>query len=694
MAFQLHDNIQFVPGVGPKRANLLNKLGVKTVKDLLFYFPRDYLNKISDKRIADLKINDMASVKGRITGFDTKGNRFQKQQFRVFIYDGTGYLTLMWFRPTHWLIKQFEVGKEIYILGKIQYYYNKLCMIHPDFEILQLADKEKKSFWVEQDILPLYHLTEGISDKVLRKIIRTVLSQELLLDETLPAHIRKTKHLLPLNQALYKIHIPDSNEDVAASRKRFVFEELFFLELMLARKKVNWHKASGYSMELKKTYTTKLKKTLPFTLTNAQKRVLNEIVGDMRSPHQMNRLLQGDVGSGKTIISIFAMLLAIENGFQAAIMAPTEILATQHYFSLKEFLENFGLRVELLLGGTYAGKKDIKAAIESGNVNIVIGTHALIQEDVNFHKLGMIVIDEQHRFGVMQRLSLTQKAQTPDKLIMSATPIPRSLALTVYGDLDVSVIDELPPFKKEIYTNWISADKKSQVYDFIIKQLRAGRQAYVVCPLIEESEKSIRQLADATNTYKELQNGVFKNYHVRLLHGRMSNQEKDEIMHAFKEHKIDVLVSTTVIEVGIDVPNATIMMIEHAERFGLSQLHQLRGRVGRGAHKSYCVLVAYEPISEGAMIRLNTLKETNDGFRISEVDLELRGPGEFFGTKQSGLPAFRIANIVRDRPILEDARRLAFEIIQNDYNLNDEKNIELKKKYKRFYLKRERLFSY
>lgn len=422
--------------------------------------------------------------------------------------------------------------------------------------------------------------------------------------------------------------------------------------------------------------------------------MLNEIVGDMRSPHQMNRLLQGDVGSGKTIISIFAMLLAIENGFQAAIMAPTEILATQHYFSLKEFLENFGLRVELLLGGTYAGKKDIKAAIESGNVNIVIGTHALIQEDVNFHKLGMIVIDEQHRFGVMQRLSLTQKAQTPDKLIMSATPIPRSLALTVYGDLDVSVIDELPPFKKEIYTNWISADKKSQVYDFIIKQLRAGRQVYVVCPLIEESEKSIRQLADATNTYKELQNGVFKNYHVRLLHGRMSNQEKDEIMHAFKEYKIDVLVSTTVIEVGIDVPNATIMMIEHAERFGLSQLHQLRGRVGRGAHKSYCVLVAYEPISEGAMIRLNTLKETNDGFRISEVDLELRGPGEFFGTKQSGLPAFRIANIVRDRPILEDARRLAFEIIQNDYNLDDEKNSELKKKYKRFYLKRERLFSY
>ncbi|MCD6329727.1 MAG: ATP-dependent DNA helicase RecG [Candidatus Cloacimonetes bacterium] len=690
MAFQLLDSIQFVPGVGPKRAKLLNKLGVKTVKDLLFYFPRDYLSKISDKHIADLKINDIASVKGRITGFDTKGNRFQKQQFRVFISDGTGYITLMWFRPSPWLIKQFEVGKEIIILGRIQYYYNKLCVIHPDFEIVQ--EKEKKSFWVEQDILPLYPLTEGISNKVLRKIVKNVLSQKLFLDETLPEYIRQTKQLIPLNEALHKIHIPDSEKDIAVSRKRFVFEELFFLELMLARKKVNWHKASGYSMELKKTYTTKLKRALPYILTDAQKRVLNEIVEDMKSPHQMNRLLQGDVGSGKTIISIFAMLLAIENGFQAAIMAPTEILATQHYFSLREFLKNFGLRVELLLGGVYAGKQNIKEAIENGKVDIVIGTHSLIQKDVNFHKLGMIVIDEQHRFGVMQRLSFTQKGYTPDKLIMSATPIPRSLALTVYGDLDVSVIDELPPYKKEIYTNWITASKKAQVYEFITKQLKMGRQVYVVCPLVEESEKS--DLRDATNTYKELQSTIFKDFKVGLLHGRMHNQEKDEIMFDFKEHKIDVLVSTTVIEVGIDVPNATIMMIEHAERFGLSQLHQLRGRVGRGAYKSYCVLVAYEPISEEAMIRLNTLKETNDGFRISEVDLELRGPGEFFGTKQSGLPAFRIANIVRDRQILEDARKLAFKIIQNDYNLDDEKNSELKQKYRKYYLKRERLFSY
>ena len=690
MAFQLLDNIQFVPGVGPKRAKLLNKLGIKTVKDLLFYFPRDYLSKISDKRIADLKINDMASVKGRITGVDTKGNRFQKQQFRVFISDGTGYITLMWFRPTPWLIKQFEVGKEIIILGRIQYYYNKLCVIHPDFEIIQ--EKERKSFWVEQDILPLYPLTEGISNKVVRKIVGNVVSQKLSLDETLPEYIRQSQQLIPLNEALHKIHIPDSDEDIAVSRKRFVFEELFFLELMLARKKVNWHKASGYSMKLKKTYTTKLKNALPFTLTNAQKRVLNEIVEDMKSPHQMNRLLQGDVGSGKTVISIFVMLLAIENGFQAAIMAPTEILATQHYFSLKEFLEDFGLRVELLLGGVYAGKEAIKAAIESGGVNVVIGTHSLIQRDVNFQKLGMIVIDEQHRFGVMQRLSLTQKGQTPDKLIMSATPIPRSLALTVYGDLDVSVIDELPPFKKEIYTNWISSNKKAQVYDFITKQLNMGRQVYIVCPLVEESEKS--DLRDATNTYKEMQSTVFKDFSVGLLHGRMSNQEKDEIMHDFKEHKIDVLVSTTVIEVGIDVPNATIMMIEHAERFGLSQLHQLRGRVGRGTHKSYCVLVAYEPISEEALIRLNTMKETNDGFRISEVDLELRGPGEFFGTKQSGLPVFRIANIVRDRPVLEEARKLAFEIIQNDYTLDDERNRELKEKYTKYYLKREKLFSY
>ncbi len=513
-----------------------------------------------------------------------------------------------------------------------------------------------------------------------------------VIPESIPEYLRSSLNLLPINDAIRKIHIPEDENDITSSRYRFIFEELFFLELMLARKKVNWHKASGFSMELKKTLTTKLKESLPFALTNAQKRVIREIVDDMQSSHQMNRLLQGDVGSGKTIISLFAMLLAIENGYQAALMSPTEILATQHYLSLSEFLKEMGIRVELLLGGVYSGKEEIKQDIESGDVDIVIGTHSLIQKDVNFKALGIVIIDEQHRFGVMQRLSLTQKGTAPDKLIMSATPIPRSLALTVYGDLDVSVLDELPPHKQEIYTNWVEAGKKSEIYDFIRKQVKKGQQVYVVCPLVEESEKS--DLKDATSTYEKLQRSIFPEFRIGLLHGQMSNQEKDMIMHEFKEHKIDILVSTTVIEVGIDVPNATIMMIEHAERFGLSQLHQLRGRVGRGKQKSYCVLIAYEPMSEEALKRLNTMKETNDGFKISEVDLEIRGPGEFFGTKQSGLPTFRIANIVRDRYVLEKARDLAFGIIQNDYNLDDEKNRELKEKYKKYYLKRERLFSF
>jgi len=690
MPIQLQDNIQYIKGVGPKRAKLFDKLGIRTVKDLLFYFPRDYLNKISDKHIVDLRINDMASVRGKITGINVEGNKFKKTQFQVFISDGSGYLTLLWFKPTPWLIKQFEVGKEIYILGKIQYYFNKLCVVHPDFEIIQ--DRKEKTFWVERDILPLYHLTEGISDKVFRKIILNVFEKGVTLTETIPEYLRVSQNLLSIDKAIRKIHIPENENDIQSSRYRFIFEELFYLELMLARKKVNWHKARGFSMELKKTITTELKNTLPFTLTNAQKKVLREIVEDMRSPHQMNRLLQGDVGSGKTIISLFAMLLAVENGYQAALMAPTEILATQHYFSLKEFLKGIDVRIELLLGGVYSGKQAIKDDIENGKVDIAIGTHSLIQKDVNFHTLGVVIIDEQHRFGVMQRLSLTQKGTAPDKLIMSATPIPRSLALTVYGDLDVSVIDELPPHRQEIYTNWVDAGKKTEIYNFIRKQVRKGRQVYVVCPLVEESEKS--DLKDATSTYEKLQSSIFPEFRIGLLHGQMSNQDKDMIMHEFKEHKIDILVSTTVIEVGIDVPNASIMMIEHAERFGLSQLHQLRGRVGRGKQKSYCVLIAYEPMSEEALKRLNTMKETNDGFKISEVDLEIRGPGEFFGTKQSGFPTFRIANIVRDRQVLEKARSLAFAIIQQDYNLDAEKNRELKKKYKKYYSKKEKLFSY
>ena len=689
MSFNLQNNIQYVKGVGPKRAKLLHHLGIHTVKDILFYFPRDYINKIINKRIVDLKINDIASVRAKIVSYGYI-SKYKSTRFQLIISDGSGYLTCIWFKTTPWLEKQFEVGKEIIVLGRLKYYYNRLCMLHPDFEFVD--SKSEESFWTKRSYLPLYPLTEGLTNKIFRKIILNIFKSEFRISETIPENIRIVQELLPINQALRKIHMPETEDDITLSRKRFVFEELFYLQLMLARRKVHWHKSEGISMQIKKTYTTQLKNILPFNLTSAQKRVLNEIVKDMKSPFQMNRLLQGDVGSGKTIIALFAMLLAIENGYQAAIMAPTEILATQHYFAITEFLKKIDVKIGLLLGGNYKGKKKLKEHISKGEIDIVIGTHSLIQKDVVFRKLGIVIIDEQHRFGVIQRHSLTQKGQVPDKIVMSATPIPRSLALTVYGDLDISIIDELPPNRKEIYTSWITEDKKPQVYNFINKEIAKGRQVYVVCPLVEKSEKSY--LRDATNTYEKLKSSVFRNHRVALLHGRMSNQEKDEIMHRFKDGRIDVLVSTTVIEVGIDVPNATIMLIEHAEHFGLSQLHQLRGRVGRGAFKSYCILAAYEPISEEALLRLNTMKETNDGFKISEIDLEIRGPGEFFGTEQSGMPRFRIANIVRDREILEQAHKIAFQIIAEDYDLELEKHKLIKEKYQKEFLKRERLFSF
>ncbi|MBS3741465.1 MAG: ATP-dependent DNA helicase RecG [Candidatus Cloacimonetes bacterium] len=690
MSYSPDDSIQYVRGVGPKRAKYFKKLGIETVKDILFYYPRDYLSTVTDKSISELKINETVSLKAKVTSKNNVYRKYRKSIFQVVVSDGTGYIYCIWFNASKWLREQFEEGKEIIVRGKLQFYGKKLSIIHPDVEFL---NKEKKrSFWSERDYLPVYNLTEGLSNKLLRKVIHNIFERGFEIEETLPEYLREQQNLLPVYKALELIHMPSSQQDIKRARRRFVFEELFFVELMLARKKKDWSRKKGNSLVLKKTLTTQLKNKLPFALTFAQKKVIREIVDDMKSPYQMNRLLQGDVGSGKTIVAIFAMLLAVENGFQAAIMAPTEILAQQHYLSLKDYLKNFDVKLSLLLGGNYKDKKKILKNIKSGKCDIIVGTHSLIQKNVEFDSLGLIVIDEQHRFGVMQRKTLIQKGQTPDKLVMSATPIPRSLALTIYGDLEVSVIDELPPNRKTVYTNWINSDKREEVIDFLQKKIEEGRQVFIVCPLVEESEKS--DLKAATSTYKKLKQGTFSEFEVDLLHGKMKNEKKDKIMHEFSRGNIDVLVATTVIEVGIDVPNATIMMIEHAERFGLSQLHQLRGRVGRGKYKSYCVLVAYEPISETGLKRLNTMRKTNDGFEIAEVDLEIRGPGEFFGTEQSGIPHFKIANIIRDKEILEEAREYAFYIIDKDYELISEKNKELRKKYRQNYLEKEKLFSF
>ncbi|MBN2460418.1 MAG: ATP-dependent DNA helicase RecG, partial [Candidatus Cloacimonetes bacterium] len=469
--------------------------------------------------------------------------------------------------------------------------------------------------------------------------------------------------------------------------------ELFYHQLMLARCQKYYHRQErGIRFRLEKTHTTRLKQSLPFTLTGAQKRVIREIVEDMTSHRQMNRLLQGDVGSGKTIITLFAMLIAVENGYQGVLMAPTEILAEQHYRNFKKLLGNQPeIRITLLKGGNYRGKKADKQMIASGEMKIVIGTHALLQKDVAFSKVGFACIDEQHRFGVEQRAFLSRKNDNPDLLYLSATPIPRSLALTVYGDLDISILDELPPGRKPIMTVWKNSDQLEELHDDIRDQIKKGRQVYIVCPLIEESAKI--NLRDAETTFEEISR-IFSEYRVALLHGRMNTAAKDEVMHDFKRGNIAILVSTTVIEVGIDVPNATIMVIEHAERFGLSQLHQLRGRIGRGAAESVCYLISHPPLSREARERLQTMVMTNDGFLIAEKDLELRGPGEFFGTEQSGLPAFRHANIVRDRDILHQARWQAFQIIEKDPEMASTENAILSRIYRENYQEREKLFYY
>lgn len=690
MSYALNDNIQYIPGVGPKRAKYFQKIGIRNVKDALLHYPRDYLSKVTDKTISELSINQVAAVKAKITSKKNVFRKYGKSIFQVVVSDGTGYIHCIWFNASNWLSQQFVEGKEVVVMGKLQFYGKKLSFVHPDVEFLD--KKKKRSFWSARDFLPIYDLTEGLTNKLLRKVIYNIFKMGFEIKETLPDYLVKELNLLPKTQALQMLHMPKDEQEIDKARRRFIFEELFYIELMLARKRKNWSRKIGNSLQLKKTLTTQLKNKLSFDLTSAQKKVINEIVKDMKSRSQMNRLLQGDVGSGKTIVSIFAMLLAVENNYQAAIMAPTEILAQQHYMSLKAYLKNFDVNITILLGGNYKGKKEIISNIQNGKYDIIIGTHALIQKKIEFNNLGLIVIDEQHRFGVMQRKNLIEKGQTPDKLVMSATPIPRSLALTIYGDLEVSIIDEMPPQRKEIYTNWIKAEKEPEVLQFIKKKIKQGRQAFIVCPLVEESEKT--DLKAATSIYKKLSTGTFSQDRVELLHGKMKNEKKDRIMQEFSQGNIDLLVSTTVIEVGIDVPNATIMMIEHAERFGLSQLHQLRGRVGRGEHKSYCVLVAYEPISETGLRRLNTMKETNDGFKIAEVDLEIRGPGEFFGTEQSGIPQLKIANIIRDKDILEQARNVAFKIIDIDFDLKLKKNRKLKQKYQKEYLNKEKLFSF
>ncbi len=668
--------VQYVRGVGPKIARLLGKKGIKTVEDMLYFLPRRYEDRRSVKMISSTQIGNVEMVIGEVKDAQTQYYRKNKV-FEVTVDDGSGMLTAKWFKGNHaYLRKILKKGARVILTGEIRSFLFGKDIIHPDFEILNEKDDNDDgpdNFLHFKRIVPIYSETEGLHQKYIRKIMMEVVENYYrYVLSPIPEEICKRQRLADISQSIRNIHFPESDQNIeqynnmkSDAYRRLVFDEFFFFELGMALKKKGYVLEKGISFKTDGKLSEKFLKTLPFELTDAQNRVIEEIKADMKSIFPMHRLLQGDVGCGKTVVSMAAMVLACENGYQASIMAPTEILAEQHYSNIKDWAGLLGLKVTILTGSKKtAERRDACEKIESGDVDIIIGTHALIQEGVEFKKLGFVVIDEQHRFGVVQRATLRGKGTNPDVLVMTATPIPRSLAMTVYGDLDISVVDEMPPGKKPIRTKIFYENSRDRVYDIIDKELKKGNQTFIVYPLVEESETL--DLKDATRMAEHLQKEIFPEYRVGLIHGRMKGAEKDEIMTDFSEGKIDILVSTTVIEVGIDIPQASLMVVEHAERFGLSQLHQLRGRVGRSDIPSYCVLLAGYARSDTARKRLRIMEETNDGFRIAEEDLAIRGPGEFMGTRQSGLPDFRVANILRDGRILNEARKEAFSVVEKD----------------------------
>lgn len=676
---ELATPVQYVKGVGPKIAEILAGKGIQTVGDLVHYLPFRYEDRLNPRGISELRAGEMASVVGEVRNSGLFRTR-SMPIFQLTVGQGRSRLRCLWFNATY-LQDKFIPGQMIALYGKVEadQRSRELQIVQPQFEILGEAsdngDSEKKAAESLEigRIVPIYEGTGRLTSKWFRRIIRTALENLTPdLPEPIPASVRAHLGLVSPRAALWNVHWPEPGEslaDLQSSRTpahiRMIFEELFFVELGLELKRRQQKAQTGIAFRLDEKVRAAIKKILPFHPTSAQKKVLKEIAADMEKPYPMRRLLQGDVGSGKTIVGFEAAIIAIENGYQVALMAPTEILAQQHYFSARRILENAGYRIVLLTGSLENDRKrEIRRHIAQGNAQLVIGTHALLEERVEFGKVGLVIVDEQHRFGVMQRLKLMKKSgdngesvPEPDVLVMTATPIPRTLALTLYGDLDLSVLNELPPGRTPIVTRQVSDDQSAQVWDFLRKQVNAGHQAYVVYPVIAENEES--ELKAAVKMYRELSGKVFADFKVGLLHGRLDADLKEQVMRMFQKGELQILVATTVIEVGVDVPNATIMVIEHAERFGLAQLHQLRGRIGRGAAKSYCILMTGGKVTEEGQRRLQAMVDTNDGFKIAELDLELRGPGEFFGTRQAGLPSFRVANIIRDGQLLEVAKREA-----------------------------------
>lgn len=678
MSLEIKTPVQFIKGVGPKLGDVLHKRGVETVGDLLEWYPRAYEDRRRARSVSTLEIDQVVSLRAQVLKVRsmTLGKSYRKM-YEVIIGDQTGRIACKFFRvPYKGYFERFEPHQLVRVTGKVTEYRGRREFHHPD---IQPINPEEES--VDQ-VIPLYTETEGLNPAKLRKIIQFALENVEVLEDPLPKATMEKYQLITRQEALSKIHLPEANaadalaEFRTPAQKRLIFEEFFWLELILAARKAGVEKEQGVAIKNSGALAEKLRLSLEFELTGAQLRSFDDIRKDLAKPHPMHRLVQGDVGSGKTLVALMAATYAAESKFQSAIMVPTEILAEQHLRNAKKRLEPLGLKVDWLTGShKKSEKEDVLRRLAAGEIDLIVGTHALIEDPVQFKNLGLVVIDEQHRFGVGQRQALKQKGVSPHFLVMTATPIPRTLAMTVYGDLDVSIINELPKGRQSIITRKTFQSKRPQVMGFMREQLKAGRQAYIVYPLVEESEKI--DLKNAIEEYEKIKQ-EFPDYTVGLLHGRMKPQEKDEVMREFRDGKTKILVSTTVIEVGVDVPNANFMMIEHAERFGLSQLHQLRGRVGRGAYKSYCVLMLGHAVSDESMQRSQIMESTNDGFKISEADLELRGPGEFLGTRQSGLPGFKLANLVRDIEILQQAREAAFSLLKGDPDLKKQEHAAAK----------------
>ncbi len=689
------ERIKFFKGVGPNRARAMAANGLNTFDDLIHYFPRRYIDRSTIIPMDALQENQEVTVIGKVESAGIR--RARRSYFYIVISDGKGMVEAVWFNAVKFYQTVFKIGEWVSLSGKLNY-YRGYQFTHPDFD--KLGEGEFDNLYNTARILPFYPGNElfrklGINSQVFRKVMRQIFEHHPpVYEEPLPVSLRSRYNFPPLTDALKEVHLPQSEKQLARARERLIYEEFFYLQLLFAlQHRHGGQQEAGIPFDKNSEKAVLYYKTLPFELTNAQKKVIREIRRDMKTAHPMNRLLQGDVGSGKTLVATMAILYCIDNGYQAAMMAPTEILAEQHYQNLRPVMDKLGIPLLLLTGSRRdKERREIQALLASGQPLLLIGTHALSQESVRMARLALVVIDEQHRFGVLQRGALIGKADVrPDVLVMTATPIPRTLAMTAYGSLDVSIINELPANRKPIRTVMRYDNQADKIYGFIRKQVEKGEQAYIVYPLVEESEKI--DLKAASEGYAYLQNGPLKGLKLGLLHGRMKSVDKEAVMREFSSGKLQILISTTVIEVGVDVPSATIMLIEHAERFGLAQLHQLRGRVGRGGGQSYCILKTPYNVGDVARQRIQIMTRTNDGFIISEKDLELRGWGDFFGTQQSGLPEFKIAHPIRDVEWLEKAREDAFRLVDKDPQLRKPENNDLRCKILEEYHERLALFK-